>query len=135
MLKFLLQKSHIKEEVKININHFIIKQTLFIIQKNILELPSDGSIDSLFVPHAQDFIETNPSDFTDYITWNFAKEDKLRKSTRTDDESIPYPGDPNQEECFADFKAGEVLNKPSKKIGEWDQPKIEKRLITRKVKK
>jgi len=125
--------SGLNQKIKVDSEPFT--KTSWSFQKNILELPSDGSIDSLFVPHAQDFIETNPSDFTDYITWNFAKEDKLLKSTRTDDESIPYPGDPNQEECFADFKAGEVLNKPSEKIGEWDQPKIEKRLITRKVKK
>lgn len=103
-------------------------------QKPELELPADGSINAIFVPFSQDFIETNPSEFTDYIVWNF-EQDKLKSAPRTDADSLPYPGDRVTEENFADFKAGEVLNKPSNKESkDWDQPEIKKRKIIRKVK-
>lgn len=98
--------------------------------------PADGSKDALFIPHAQDFIETNPSDFSDYDTWDFHEDDKLEAAPRTLEGSLPYPFDKEAKENYSDFAAGEILNKPSKYPAYvWEQPQIKSRVIKRKVKK
>ncbi len=98
-----------------------------------IELPADGSVESLYIPFCQDYIETHPEVFTDYVVWKFS-EDKLKEAPRTDNSSLPYPGIKVKEEAFADFDTGEVLDKVSTKPSyEWEQQEIKKREIQRKV--
>jgi hypothetical protein len=98
-----------------------------------LDLPEDGSKDSLFIPLAQDYVETHESEFTDYIVWNF-EDDKLKEAPRTDAESKPYPGKKVTKEFYSDFTAGEILDKVSEKESiDWEQPEIKNRPIQRKV--
>jgi hypothetical protein len=98
-----------------------------------IDLPSDGSKESLFIPLAQDYIETHPESFSGYIDWNFS-EDKLKSAPRTDAESKPYPGKKSIQEFYCDFNLGEVLDKPSKRNpDDWEQSQIKSRAIKRKV--
>lgn len=102
-------------------------------QKSELDLPADTSKDALFIPFAQDFIETHQDEFSNYVVWTF-EEDKLNSAPRTDDSSLPYPGVLVKEENYADFMVGEDLNKPATKPSkEWSQPNINTRKIQRKV--
>jgi hypothetical protein len=100
-----------------------------------LEVSDDGSKDSLFIPLAQDYIETHDDDFTDYVVWKF-EDDKLKEAPRTDNESKPYPGKKVTKEFYSDFTSGEILDKVSQKeSSDWVQPEITSREIQRKVKK
>lgn len=120
---------------KINSETIAFKASNWKFQKSFLDLPSDGSKDALFLPHAQDFIETNKSDFTDYITWTFGEEDKLKAAPRTEVGSLPYPFEEDQKENYSDFAVGETLSIPSSTGPKWEQAEVKNRSISRKVKK
>jgi hypothetical protein len=98
-----------------------------------IDLPEDGSKESLFIPLAQDYIETHPDFFDGYIKWDFA-EDKLKPAPRTDPASAPYPGKKEISEFYCDFGIGEVLDKPSNKDPkQWEQAQMKSRPITRLI--
>lgn len=121
-----------------------IKKEIISFDKNIwkfqpdskLNVPADGSKDALFMPHAQDFLETteDPTYTTGYEDWVFSQDDKLKEAPRTDTNSFPYPGSESQEENYLDFATGENLNKPSIKAhSEWETPKMKSRKVKRKT--
>jgi hypothetical protein len=104
-------------------------------QEHGLILPANTKKEALFIPFAQDFIETHSAQFSAYDSWEITK-DFLNKAERTDSESLPWPTAEVKEENYSDFAVGEDLNKPSSKPSkEWDQPQIKTREIKRKVSK
>lgn len=103
-----------------------------------LNAVADGSPESLFIPHAQDFLETteDPRFIDEYESWEFAVIDKLKEAPRTDIKSFPYPGSDKQEESFLDFEVGSSLSRPSQKShSDWEKPEVKTRKMKRKVSK
>lgn len=102
--------------------------------KSYYQYKSDGSVDSLYIPHAQDYIETHTEQFQDSITWTFKDDDKLKSAPRTGSDSLPWPGRNNTQEYYLSFTEGEVLDKPSS-LDTWNQTNLTQRPIQRKVRK